>query len=315
MYKTLVTGANGWLGHALVESLSGLSGEVLGTVRANPMAGQIAVGDIGPQTDWYAALHHCDSVVHLAARVHLMQDRAVEPLAAYRAVNTEGTLNLARQAAASGVRRFIFLSTIKVHGESTDVRPFSESDIPNPQDPYAVSKWEAEQGLWEISKSTGMEVVVLRPPLVYGPGVKANFLKLMQWVDRGLPLPLASVDNRRSMIYVGNLVDAIRTCLIHPNAAGKTFLVSDGEDVSTPELIRRLAAAMRRPARLMPVSTDWMRFMGKIVGKAAAVDRLLGSLVIDMSAIQHDLGWKPPYQMEEGLTATAGWFKQHKAER
>ena len=310
----MVSGANGFVGHAVIRLLSGVSDCVTGVVRSNPKEGQVAVGEICHNTDWRSALDKCNSVIHLAARVHLMQDRADDLLAAYRSINTEGTLNLARQAAAGGVRRFVFLSSVKVNGESTSSRPFSEIDTPSPQDPYAISKWEAEQGLWEVSKKTGMEVVILRPPLVYGPGVKANFLRLMQWVDRGLPLPLASVDNRRNMIYLSNLVDAIRICLAHPSAAGKTFLVSDGLAVSTPELIRRLAFAMERPARLVPSSLSWMRCMGKLIGKGAAVDRLLGSLEVDMKALQKDLGWNPPYRMEEGLAATADWFIQRKPE-
>jgi len=310
MHKTLVTGANGLVGNALIKSSPDI---FLGAVRANPTAVQVAVGNIGPETNWQAALAGCNSVIHLAARVHVMRDQVADPLAAFRLVNTRGTLNLARQAAESGVRRFVFLSSIKVNGESTVAHPFSESDPPEPQDPYAISKWEAEQGLWEISKSTGMEVVILRPPLVYGSGVKANFLKLMQWVDKGVPLPLASVDNRRSMIYLGNLVDAIRTCLIHPNAAGQTFLVSDGEDVSTPELIRRLAFAMGRPARMPGLPVKWLQAAGKALGKQDAVDRLVGSLTLDISAIQSELNWNPPYTMEAGLENTVAWYRQHKS--
>lgn len=312
MSKTLVTGANGFVGRALVESLAVESIGTIGAVRAHPAAGQVSVGDIGPYTDWGSVLRGCDGVVHLAARVHVMQDHSHDPLAAFRAVNVAGTLNLARQAAASGVHRFVFLSSVKVNGESTGNRSFSETDIPVPEDAYGISKWEAEQGLWEIAEETGMEVIILRPPLIYGPGVKANFLKLMQLVDRGIPLPLASIDNRRSLIYLGNLVDAIKCCLTHPDAAGKTFLVSDGEDVSTPELVRRLAAAMGRPARLLPAPTQIMHGLAKLLGKQEAVNRLVGSLAVDSQCIRSALDWPPRYTLDQGLAETVNWYLQNR---
>jgi nucleoside-diphosphate-sugar epimerase len=269
-----------------------------------------AVGDIGPETDWHVALGGVEAVVHLAARVHVMRDTSVDPLAAFRAVNTEGTLNLARQAAAAGVKRFIFVSSIKVNGEGRD-SPYTEFDLPAPQDAYAISKWEAEQGLREIESATGMEVVILRPPLVYGPGVGANFLRLMRSVERGWPMPFGRVDNRRSLLYLGNFTDAIRVCLDHPAAAGKTFLVSDGDDVSSADLIRRLALAMCRPARLLPVPPSWLRAAGVLFGRGAEVDRLLGSLCVDSSQIRRELGWRPPFSMDEGLRQTADYYFRH----
>jgi UDP-glucose 4-epimerase len=232
-----------------------------------------------------------------------MDDEASDPLAEFRNVNTEGTLNLARQAAGAGVRRFVFISTIKVNGEGRD-EPYRETDAPAPEDAYAISKWEAEQGLHQIAHDTGLEVVILRPPLVYGPGVKANFLSLLRVIERGWPLPLGAIRNRRSLLYLGNFVDAIRLCVEHPAAAGQTFLIDDGEAVSTPELIRRLAHAMGRPARLLAVPVGWLEFAGALLGRRAAVARLTGSLWVDSSLIRARLGWAPPYSMEAGLAVT-----------
>jgi nucleoside-diphosphate-sugar epimerase len=330
----LVTGANGFVGKAVCARLETGGFAVRKAVRSDSQGG-IAVGDIGPLTGWRAALGGMDAVVHLAARVHMMRDMASDPLAEFRAVNTDGTLNLARQAAAASVRRFVYLSSVKVNGEGTSFRSpegeggsfhlgpcsqplshkegrgaYSEMDVPAPQDAYAVSKWGAELGLMEIARETGMEVVILRPPLVYGPGVKANFLRLVEWVDRGVPLPLASVNNRRSLVYVGNLADAVTLCVSHPEAVGKTYLVSDGEDVSTAELIRRLASALGRPARLLGVSPWLLEAAASIVGKGAEAERLLGSLEIDCSKIRRELRWRPPYSMEQGLMDTAAWFRR-----
>jgi nucleoside-diphosphate-sugar epimerase len=243
-----------------------------------------------------------------------MDETAGDPLIAYRQVNVAGTENLARQAVEHGVRRLVFLSSIKVHGEETAV-PYTEQHLAAPQDPYGASKLEAEKILHEISTETGLEVVIIRPPLVYGPGVKANFLNLLKIVERGVPLPLASITNARSLVYLGNLIDAIVTCATHPRAAGQTFLVSDGEDVSTPQLIRQLATALDRPARLLPFPPSLMRLAGKLTGKSMAVDRLLGSLVVDSGKIRRELGWKPPYTMAEGLAETAKWYKDGMARR
>lgn len=271
----------------------------------------VVLGDINATNDFTHGVLGMDVVVHAAARVHVMNDASADPLVEYRKINTEGTLNLARQAASNDVKRFIFLSTIKVNGEAT--RPgssFCKRDQPMPQDAYAISKWEAEQGLFEISAKTCMEVVILRAPLVYGPGVGANFLRLMRAVDRRTPLPFGLVDNCRSLIYLGNLVDAIVACLDHPAAAGKTYLLSDSEDVSTPELINRLAKAFNRSPRLLPIPPVLIRWGGELFCKGREIDRLLGSLVVDSSPIQNEMGWMPPHSMQEGLEVTASWYRE-----
>ena len=304
----LVTGANGFVGRALCPVLTAAGQFVRPATRVAPTPGTVAVGDIGPDTDWRAALGGCSAVVHLAARVHMLRDETADPLAAYRAVNTEGTLNLARQAAAAGVRRLVFVSSIKVNGEGR-AAPYSEADPAAPEAPYALSKWEAEQGLWAIARETSMEVVVLRPPLLYGPGVGANFLHLLRAVERGWPLPFGHVHNRRGLLYLGNLVDAIRVCLTHPAAAGKTYLVADAEVVSTPELIRRLARARGRPARLLGVPPAWLYLAARVAGRSAEMDRLLGSLWVDAGAIGRDLGWQPPFHLDQGLAATCREWK------
>ena len=268
----------------------------------------IVVREIGSNTIWDEALVGIDTVIHLAARVHVMQETAPNALLAFRQVNTAGTEHLAQQAATAGVRRLIYLSSIKVNGEETIAVPFTERDTPQPQDAYAISKWEAEQALLRVGEKAGLEIVIVRLPLVYGPGVGGNFMRLLQWVNRGFPLPLASLNNRRSLIYLGNLVDALASCVRHSNAAGKTFLLSDGEDVSTPELIRRVAASLGGAPRLFPFPPGLIRLAGLVTGKSAAVDRLLGSLVVDSSAIRHELKWVPPYSMQQGLVETARWF-------
>jgi UDP-glucose 4-epimerase len=308
--NVLITGANGFVGRALCAELVQRGHSVRGALRQ--IGGRSAlvegidpvlIGTINAATDWKAALAGCAVVVHLAARVHVMHDKASDPLAEFREVNTEGTLNLARQAAQRGVKRFVFISTIKVNGEGRE-EPYRETDAPAPEDAYAISKWEAEQGLHRIAQETGLEVVILRPPLVYGPGVKANFQRLMNTVRRGWPLPLGAIRNRRSLLYLGNFVDAIRLCVEHPAAAGQTFLLDDGEAVSTPELIRRLAHAMGRPARLPAVPVGVLELAGALLGKRAAVSRLTGSLHVDSSAIRSQLDWVPPFSMEAGLAAT-----------
>lgn len=314
----LVTGADGFVGSALCDRLRSEELAVRSVVRKlKPRSDNdlnVAIGDISAGTDWALALKDVTHVVHLAARVHVMNDGSPDALAEFRRMNVAGTLNLARQAAAAGVRRFVFLSSIKVNGETTPFkRPFSSDDLPGPEDPYGISKHEAEQGLRQIKAETGMEVVVLRPPLVYGPGVKGNFLRLMQAIDKRRPLPLGAIQNQRSLIYLGNLVDAIRLCLTHPKAAGETFLVSDGDDVSTPDLVRRIAAALERLPFLLPVPVSWMRWAGRVLGKQAAVDRLLGSLYVDITPLREELGWTPPYTMQEGLEATAQWYRKNKA--
>ncbi|MEN9669249.1 MAG: hypothetical protein RLZZ386_1156, partial [Planctomycetota bacterium] len=262
----------------------------------------LVVSDINSTINWSTALHGADAVIHLAARVHVMRDTAIDPLAEFRSVNTEGTLNLARQAAAAGVRRFIFLSTIGVNGNSTaHGKIFTETSASLPHDPYSVSKHEAEVGLRAISKSTGIEIVIIRPTLVHGSKAPGNFGKLTRLVAKGLPLPLASIDNRRSLVGIDNLVDFIITCLEHPAAANETFLVSDGEDLSTPDLIRRMARAMDRPARLLPVPKSMLMAAATMLGKRDMAQRLCGSLQVDISKSRTLLGWNPPVSVDEGL--------------
>lgn len=302
--KALVTGATGFVGSALRAKLAASGVEVVPAVR-NPsgLPHEVAVGNLAASTDWRSALTGCDVVVHLAARVHVMDDTAANSLALYRATNRDATLNLARQAAQAGAKRFVFISTIKVNGEGCDA-PYRETDAPVPGDAYAISKWEAEQGLRRIAADTDIEVVILRPPLVYGPGVKANFLRLMKMVQKGWPLPLGAIRNRRSLLYLGNFVDAIQVCIEHPAAAGQTFLLDDGQPVSTPELIRAVARAMGCPARLLAVPVGILEGAGTLLGKRAAVARITGSLFVDSSAIRTQLGWTPPFSMEAGLAAT-----------
>lgn len=314
----LITGADGFVGSALRDSLRNEALPVRGVVRrlkSRPDSDlTVAIGDISVETDWSSALRDVTQVVHLAARVHMMNDSSLEALAEFHRINVEGTATLARQAAAAGVLRFVFLSSIKVNGEITSIKgPFTCNDVPAPEDFYGISKHEAEQVLRQIETETGMEVVIIRPPLVYGPGVKGNFLRLMQTIDKRWPLPLGDIKNQRSLIYLGNLVDVIHLCLTHPKAAGKAFLVSDGDDVSTPELARRIAAALGRRPFLLPVPVSWMRWAGRVLGKQAAVDRLVGSLCVDISPLREELSWTPPYTMQEGLEATAQWYRKNKA--
>ena len=302
--RLLITGATGFVGRAVLGRLSAPGYQIIPAVRhAAGLPGEIIVGDLSANIEWASALKGIDTVVHLAARVHIMCDKEHDPLNAFRKVNVLGTLRLAEQAAAAGVKRLVFLSSIKVNGEGSPV-PYCETDTPDPQNPYAISKWEAEQGLHDIAARTGLEVVILRPPLVYGPGVKANFRRLMNAVRKGIPLPFGSIDNRRSLLYLGNLVDAIRACIEHPAAANKTYLIADGEDVSTPDLVRRLAGAMNRPARLLAVPPALLSAAGTLLGKRDQVARLLGSLTVDSSAIRRDLGWTPPHTLDDGLRMT-----------
>lgn len=272
---------------------------------------QVQVGDLLPSADWGTALKGIDAVVHCAARVHVMQDDVTDPLQAYREVNVSGTLNLARQAARAGVRRFVFVSSIKVNGEATHPdQPFTADEVLAPLDPYGVSKLEAEQGLREIEEQTSMEVVIVRPPLVYGPGVKANFASMMRWVSRGIPLPFGAVHNVRSIVALDNLVDLLVTCLKHPAAAGQTFLVSDGEDVSTTELLRRTAQAMGKTGCLLSVPAPVLELVAAILGKRAVAQRLCGSLQVDIEKTRRLLGWTPLLTLDEGLKKAVKGMKQ-----
>jgi nucleoside-diphosphate-sugar epimerase len=315
MKNVLITGANGFVGRALCDKMVADGLLVRGTIRSTSHAvsllapvSTVLIDSVDGNTDWSASLKGVDTVVHLAARAHVMQEYEVDSLAAFRRINVAGTERLARQAATAGVKRFIYLSSVKVNGEESS-SAYTENVPPSPRDPYGKSKWEAEQVLLEISASTGIEVVIIRPPLVYGPAVKANFLQLMKIVNRGIPLPFASLKNRRSMIYLENLVNAIMICAIHPKAAGAIFLVSDNEDISTPELIRRIAAKLGKTPRLLPCPPMMLRLAGKLSGRSAEAERLLGSLTVDTIKIRRELGWKPPYSMEQGLKNTVEWFK------
>lgn len=267
------------------------------------------VGEIGPDTDWTPALAGVSVIVHLANLAHEIHGQA--PLERYRKVNVEGSRNLAWQASAAGVKRLLYLSSIKVLGERTGNTPFDETSRANPVGAYAQSKWQAEQALREVASQTGLEVVILRPPLVYGPAVGANFLRLMKLVGRGLPLPLAAAKNRRSMVFSGNLASAIEACLQHPAAAGKTFLVSDGEALSSADLVRRLALALDVPVRLLAVPLPLLRAVAGIIGRADEVGRLLDSLEIDDKLLLRELDWFPPYSVTEGLSITARAFKSY----
>lgn len=308
--RILITGVNGFVGKNLCLQAIGHDFAVRGALRKHgevPAGVEpVVVGEINGTTDWSHALGGVDVVIHLAARVHVMKDDSDHPLEEFRRVNVAGTEYLALQAARAGVKRLVYVSSIKVNGEATlEGRKFSECDMPFPQDPYGISKWEAEQALHRVAKETGLEVVIVRPPLVYGAGVKGNFAQMLTVLSKGIPLPLASVDNRRSLIHVGNLVDALILCATHPAAAGQTYLVSDGEDVSTPDLLRQLGVAMGHPAHLLLCPQALLKLAGRLTGKAEQIDRLLGSLQVDSGKIRRELGWAPPYTLQQGLQATA----------
>ncbi len=315
MSRILVTGGDGFVGRALCPELLKAGHQVRITKRSQKIEARqsnfeiVSVGDIGPETDWTWALENVDAVIHLAGRAHVMRETATDPLAMFRRVNVDGTQRLAESAVHYGVKRLIFISSIKVNGEHTTSAPFKESDQPKPEDAYGQSKWEAEQVLQEISSRTGLETVILRPPLIYGPNVKGNFLTLLNTCNKSLPLPLGAIHNQRSLIFVGNLNNAIIHCLEHEEAAGKTFLVRDDNDISTPDLIRHIATALHVPARLFPAPLKLLKFAGWLVGRKATVTRLTESLTIDDRKIRTLLGWKPPHSMVEGLEQTAAWFK------
>ena len=309
----LVTGATGFVGRAVVQRLlaEDHSRRLVVALRRNGQRWPERVlarvtGELEPATDWSIALVGVSAVVHCAARVHVMADTAANPLEEFRRVNVQGTLNLARQAAAAGVRRFVFISSVKVNGEATQPGyPFKADDAAAPLDAYGISKMEAEQGLRELAAITEMEVVIIRPPLVYGPGVKANFAVMMRWLQRGLPLPLGAIHNQRSLVALDNLVDLIVTCLKHPAAASQTFLVSDGEDVSTTQLLRRMGQAMNRPARLIPVPVSLLKGAAALVGKQDMAQRLCGSLQVDIQKTRQLLAWCPPLTLDQGLKKAA----------
>ena len=312
--RFLITGANGFVGRPLCKELFNRGCQVRAAMRSHGQLSApgetVTVGAIDRETDWSAALSGVDAVIHLAARVHVMKDEAADPLAEFIKVNLYGTSNLAQQAASAGVKRFVYVSSVKVNGEQTTVnRPFLETDEPDPQDPYAVSKWRAEQDLQRIARETGLEVVIVRPPLVYGPGVKGNFISLLAAIDRGIPLPLAGANYARSMVYVGNLVDALIACATYPAATGQTYLVSDGDDVSTAMLVDMIARSLGRNNRAFNFPHAILRAVATVLGRTEQVDRLFGSLRVNDEKLRRDLAWSPPYTLEQGLHATSEWYR------
>lgn len=317
MSRFLVTGAGGFVGRPLCKELFQRGYQVRAAMRTHGQLSAggetVIVGTIDAETKWDHALRGVDTVIHLAARVHVMKDKAADPLTEFLKVNLYGTANLAQQAARAGVKRLVFVSSVKVNGEqTTEAQPFAESDEPDPQDPYAVSKLQAEQVLKSIAQDTGLEVVIVRLPLVYGPGVKGNFLRLLAAIDKGIPLPLAGTHNLRSLVYAGNLVDALIACATHPAAAGQTYLVRDGEDISTAMLVEKIARALGRKNRAYYFPPGLMRAVATLLGRAEQVDRLFGSLRVNDQKIRSELAWVPLYSMEQGLFATAEWYRnQH----
>lgn len=314
----LVTGANGFLGSALTRRFRAEGVPIRCGVRdrlslsdrrsfGSGDVGFVVLHDQSSEVEMQQALAGTQTVIHLAARVHVMSDQAADPLYEFRRVNRDWTERLAWGAAKQGVRRFVYVSSIKVNGEESAV-PFTEGDIPNPQDPYGISKWEAEQALATVSAATGLEAVVIRPPLVYGPGVGGNFLQLLKALRTGVPLPLARVENRRSLIFRENLVDVLVRCVQDRRAAGRTYLVSDGEDLSTPELIRRVAKALGVLPHLWPMPFLLLDWLGRMVKKKAMIDRLTGSLQVDSLRIRRELDWHPAYSVDQGLAETCSWF-------
>ena len=317
----LVTGASGFVGRGVCASVERI--RRLRVALRNPVAAGFADGvdfvqaSLSPDQDWTGALFGVSVVIHCAARVHVMNDESFDALAEFRRVNVEGTLNLARQAAAAGVRRFVFVSSIGVNGGETLAKPFTPSDEVAPHTPYAVSKHEAEVALRGLATETGMQVVIIRPPLVYGPNAPGNFASLMKWLSSGIPLPLGAITaNRRSFVFLDNLVDLIVTCIDHPAAANQTFLVSDDEDLSTAALLRRMTLALGRSARLIPVPAGLIKLGAKLIGRPGIAQRLCGSLQLDIGKTKTLLGWKPPISVDEGLRRTAAnWIQSQQALR
>ncbi|MEM5312038.1 SDR family oxidoreductase [Paraburkholderia sp. JHI869] len=309
--RIAITGANGFVGRALTRALRDACMQSVGIVRDGVMLepGEEAMHIASLDAITPDAFARVDSVVHLAARVHVMRDAAADPLAAFRATNVDGTLKVAEAAMRAGARRFVFVSSIKALAELDPGRPLVETDVCNPPDPYGISKAEAEVMLRAFGARTGMEIVIARPPLVYGPNVRANFLNLMRAVARGVPLPIGSIQARRSMVYVDNLASALSACATLPRAAGQLFHITDGEDLTVAELARRLGRHLDRPARLMPVPAGLLNALGRVIGKSAQIDRLTGNLRVDSGHIRDVLGWRPPFSLDAGLAATAAWYR------
>lgn len=314
--KVLVTGANGFIGKSLCEEMLRQGWQVKAAMRTSIQMPEgievVEIENIDGDTDWKSALQEVAVIIHLAARVHVMQDDVENPLQAYLKVNLHGTENLAQQAARAGVKRFVFVSTIKVNGEETDGHSrYTEQDLPTPQCPYSISKWQAEQVLHRIAQESDLQVVIIRPPLVYGPGVKGNFNHLLAAIDKGIPLPLAGAHNKRSLIYVGNLVSALIVCATHPVATGQTYLVSDGKDISTAFLVKKISEALGRANRSFYFPAMLLRIAASVLGRADQIDRLFGALRISDAKLRGELSWNAPYTFEQGLTVTAAWYRQH----
>lgn len=316
-----VTGASGFVGEALCAELLARGHSVRAVVRSKDSLPHrlanslevVVVGEIDENTDWYEALVDTDCVIHCAGRAHVMRETAADVLAAYRAVNVASTRRLAEQARELSVRRIIYLSSIKVNGNQTPFPSrFKVSDNAAPEDPYGISKWEAENVLWEISNKISLEVTIIRPPLIYGPKVKGNFLTLLRWLDRGFPLPLGAVHNKRSLVGLSNLIDLIITCVDHAAAANQTFLVSDDEDLSTTELLQRLGDALDKPPYLIPMPFALLNWVARLLGKKNIAQRLLGSLQVDISKTKELLSWSPPVNVDEGLRQISKWYQGHR---
>jgi nucleoside-diphosphate-sugar epimerase len=320
MKRVLVTGASGFVGSRLLAYLGAAGHQPIAALRGSSdcsslVTPYVRVGDLLPDTDWTRALENVDVVVHAAARVHIMNDKVEDPLQEFRQVNVHGTLNCARQAAEAGVKRFIFISSIKVNGEETELgNPYTEDHVPAPVDPYGISKMEAEAGLLALATDSKMDITIIRPVLVYGPDVKANFRSMMNWLNKSVPLPLGAIYNKRSMVALDNLVDLIVTCIDHRAAANQVFLVSDGEDLSTTELLQRTASALGKPGFFLPVPSSLLSTVASLIGKAEIAQRLCGSLQVDISKTKRLLNWAPPISVDEALRKTARHFLEQRKE-